>query len=571
MFKYLKKYLGFAILAPIFMIGEVLMDLLQPTYMSNIVDYGVREANMEVIFKTGGIMLLLVFFGGIFGILSGVFANLCSQNFSNDLRKDLFKKIMSLSLAQTDKFSTGSLITRVTNDVTQVQNLIGQIIRGFVRSMMFFVGGIVCMLLLDVSFGIVVACALPFVILIIIFFITKINPMFSKLQTKLDNLNSVMQENVSASRVVKAYVKEDYEKDRFNKRNEDLVNTQLKVLKTISFLTPLMNIILNLTVVIIIYTARIRIDASNNITPGNVMASITYVNYILNSMLMLAMLFQTLSRGFASMKRLNEVLSTTPDITCISGIYDLDEVGTVEFKNVSFGYNDNLILHDLSFKINKGETIGILGSTGCGKSSLISLIPRFYDTTSGEVLVDGKNVKDIDLHTLRSKIGIALQKSELFYASIKDNIKWGKEDATNEEIDEALKIAQAYDFVYAKEDKLLTLVEEKGSSLSGGQKQRLSIARAVIKKPEILIFDDSTSALDLKTEKQLYDALNEKLKDTTKIIIAQRISSIKDADKVIVLDNGKIESFDSPANLMKISPIYRDIYNSQIKEEDINA
>lgn len=575
MLKYLKKYWFYALLAPVFMIGEVMMDLIQPRMMSNIVDNGVLGLNngnigdMHIVLTSGLQMIGIVFLGGVFGVLSGVFANLCSQNFGNDIRKDCFQRIMSLSLEQTDKFSTGSLITRVTNDVTQVQNMVAQCIRGFVRTCMLFFGGIVFMLTLDLSFGVVVLCAFPVVLLIVFFFISKVNPLFLVLQKKLDKVNSVMQENVTGARVVKAYVREEYEKERFGSANTELVDTQLHVLVLLSYMMPLMNIIMNISIVAVIYIGSVRVQGEYT-TPGNVMAAITYLTQILNSVVMLAMIFQNVSRGMASFGRLKEVLLCDPVISDGKGVplTGEDSRGKVEFRNVSFAYPQSVgdgVLKNINLTVFPGETFAILGATGCGKSSLVNLIPRFYDVTEGEVLVDDVDVRKYKLGELREKIAIALQKSELFSTSIRNNILWGREKASQEEVEHAAHIAQAEEFIKAQPKEYDTLVAEKGMSLSGGQKQRIAISRAVLKNADILIFDDSTSALDLKTEAQLYEALNREYKDVTKIVIAQRIASVKNADRIAVIDNGKIAACGTHKELMETSDIYRDIYTSQLK------
>ena len=551
------------------------MDLVQPGMMSTIVDEGVlglsnhNVGDLSIVISVGIRMIGVVFLGGVFGVLSGVFTNLASQNFGNDMRKDCFGKIMSLSLEQTDQFSTGSLITRVTNDVTQVQNMVAQCIRGFVRMMMFFIGGIFCMISLNMSFGVIVLCALPLVMIVVMYFIAKVTPLYGILQKKLDRVNSVMQENVTGARVVKACVKEEYEKKRFFKANDELVGTQLNVLVLLSYMTPIMNIIMNIAVVAVIYVGSLQVK-NGAVTPGNVMAAITYLTQILNSVMMLAMIFQTVSRGTASMKRLEEVLGSTPAI--MDGAYESEnldqEKGKIEFRHVSFAYPQTAgeaVLKDISFTIQPGETFAILGATGCGKSSLVNLIPRFYDVTEGEVLLDGRNVKEYPIRELRDKVSIALQKSELFSKTIKENIKWGNADADDEAVENAAKIAQAEEFILGQPKGYDTEVAEKGMSLSGGQKQRIAISRAVLKNAEVLIFD-STSALDLKTEALLYNALNQKCRNTTKVIIAQRIASVRNADRIAVLENGKIADCGTHEELMKNSRIYQDIYTSQLKQ-----
>lgn len=573
MLKYLKKYWFFALLAPIFMIGEVSMDLLQPELMSRIIDDGVLGlnnggvGNLNTVITIGLKMIGFVALGGICGIMSGVFANLCAQQFGNDVRKAVFKRIMEFSFEQTDKFSTGSLITRVTNDITQLQNFVMQCLRGFVRTSMLFIGGIACMVSLNMEFGIIIACALPFVAVCVVYFIAKANPKFTVLQKKLDKVNNVMQENVSGARVVKAYVKEDYETERFEKANNELVSTQLDVLLLLSYMTPIMNIILNLSVVAVIKVGGIQVSAGSA-TPGNVMAAITYCSQVLNAVMRMTMIFQTASRGIASKKRVMEIINCDPAIK--SGTYNKETAvkGKVEFKNVSFAYpgmdNENVI-ENFNLVINPGETIGILGATGCGKSSLVNLIPRFYDVTKGEVLIDDVNVKDYDLQVLRDKVSIALQKPEIFSTTIAENIAWGDDSAGSEKIRQAADIAQATEFIDNRTDGMDTQVSQGGHSLSGGQKQRVAISRAVLKNSEILIFDDATSALDLKTEADLYSELSAKKYDVTRIIIAQRIASVKNADRIVVMDNGRLADVGSHSELIKTSEIYKDIYESQLK------
>lgn len=573
MLKYLKKYWFFAMLAPIFMIGEVSMDLLQPELMSRIIDDGVLGlnnggvGNLNTVITIGLKMIGFVALGGICGVMSGVFANLCAQQFGNDVRKAAFKRIMEFSFEQTDKFSTGSLITRVTNDITQLQNFVMQCLRGFVRTSMLFIGGIACMVSLNMEFGIIIACALPFVAVCVVYFIAKANPKFTVLQKKLDKVNNVMQENVSGARVVKAYVKEDYETERFEKANNELVSTQLDVLLLLSYMTPIMNIILNLSVVAVIKVGGIQVS-EGSATPGNVMAAITYCSQVLNAVMRMTMIFQTASRGIASKKRVMEIINCEPAIK--SGTYNKETAvkGKVEFKNVSFAYpgmdNENVI-ENFNLVINPGETIGILGATGCGKSSLVNLIPRFYDVTKGEVLIDDVNVKDYDLQVLRDKVSIALQKPEIFSTTIVENIAWGDSSADSEKIRQAADIAQATEFIDNRPDGMDTQVSQGGHSLSGGQKQRVAISRAVLKNSEILIFDDATSALDLKTEADLYSELSAKKYDVTRIIIAQRIASVKNADRIVVMDNGRLADVGSHSELIKTSEIYKDIYESQLK------
>ena len=545
------------------------MDLLQPDMMADIVDNGVLKSDIRLIITVGVKMILTVMLGGMCGVLCGVFANIAAQGFGNDLRKDLFAKIMNLSFQQTDKISTGSLVTRLTNDVTQVQNMVMMAVRGFVRNSVMFVGGIFMLYRQSPKFALVAACGLPFVVVFVVFFLRKASPLFAIVQKKLDGINNVMQETVAGARVVKAYVREEYELGRFDEANDALCKENLRVQTLLAYMSPCMNIVLNVCVVAVILVGGYTAKAGGTITPGNTMAAITYLAQILHGITFMANIFQTFSRAKASADRINEVLKCPEIITDGMGESEPEGKGIIEFKNVSFAYPESdgqYVLEDVSFKVNQGETLAIIGATGSGKSSLVHLIPRFYDATEGEVLVDGINVRDYELTVLRDKIAIVLQKAELYSRSIAENISWSKSEATCEEIKRAAQIAQADDFICNTTYGYYTPVTEGGHSLSGGQKQRISISRAILKEHEILIFDDSTSALDLKTEAALYKALGEDCPDVTKIIIAQRIASVKGADRIAVLDNGRISAIGTHDELMKTSEIYKDIYRSQLKE-----
>ncbi len=567
---YLKKYWYIAMLSPLFMILEVSMDLLQPDLMSKIVDDGVLAGNMDVIFEVGIQMLIFTFIGCIGGILSGVFGNMAAQSFSNDLRKDAFSHVMKMSFQQTDKFTTGSLVTRLTNDITACQDFVGMALRMMVRTVMQFVGGIYMVLHIDVRFGLILLVTLPIQLIVVAVVLKKGAPLFGIVQSKLDRVNTVVQENVSGARVVKAYTREQYEIDRFGAANDDLCNTNLRVQKLMAMLIPVLSILMNASVLAVIYIGGMQVKAQE-LEVGRIMAAITYITQILMSVMMIGMMFQQVTRASASAKRIREVLDADPVIS--GGDFDgvTAEKGTVEFRNISFRYpgvQAGNVLEDISFRVNKGETVAILGATGCGKTSLVNLVARFYDATEGTVLVDGVDVKEYDLDALRSKIGFVLQKSELFSDTIENNIRWGKPDATDAEIKTAAEIAQADSFIQGFTDGYKDMVTEKGTSLSGGQKQRLSIARAIVKKPEILIFDDSMSALDLTTDAKLQRALREHFDDTTVIMIAQRVASVMNADKIAVIENGRLAAFDNHENLMKSCDVYQDIYNSQMREGD---
>jgi len=569
MLKYIRKYWVFCLLAPAFMVGEVAMDLIQPAMMADIVDNGVLKSDIALIVSVGVRMILTVIAGGLSGVLCGVFANFAAQSFGNDLRKDLFARIMNLSFQQTDRISTGSLVTRLTNDVTQVQQTVSLMIRGLVRNSVMFLGGILMLYRQSPKFALVAACSLPFVVCFVVFFLKKTAPLFAVVQKKLDGINHIMQETVAGSRVVKAYVKEEYELGRFDEANDALCMENLRVQSLLAFMGPCMNIVLNLCVVAVIIVGGYTAKAGGPITPGNTMAAITYMAQILHGVTFMANIFQTFSRAKASADRINEVLECPDALVGGAGGGMPAAKGSIEFRHVSFAYpgsEGQCVLEDISFRVEPGETLGVIGATGSGKSSLVHLIPRFYDAVQGEVLVDGVNVKDYELTELREKIAIVLQKAELYSRSIAENIRWGKEDASPWEIKRAAEIAQADAFICGKTYGYHTPVTESGHSLSGGQKQRISIARAILKKHEILIFDDATSALDLKTEAALYQALREECPDATKVIIAQRIASIKGADRIAVLDNGRIAAIGTHGQLMESCEIYRDIYQSQIQE-----
>lgn len=563
----MKPYALFAVLTPLSMVGEVLGDLLQPKLMSKIVDDGVLGQDMDLIIRTGLLMLLVLIGGGACGIAASAFGGIASQSFSRDLRVDVFKRVMGLSFEQTDKFTTGSLVTRLTADITAIQQMVDFMLRMLVRDSLLFFGGIIMMLTLNVRFGIIILCALPVEIIMMIVILKKANPYYSIVAKRLDSVNSVVQENVTGARVVKAYVREDTEEKRFDDANISLMESNLRVQTLMAILQPLLMIILNLSVIAVILIGGWQVQAQA-MKVGEVMAAITYLTQVLHGVMMMSMMFQTLAKASASANRLREVLETDPVIK--SGSVSLADKtgGTVSFKNVSFSYPETKgrpVISELTLDIKSGESVAILGATGSGKSSLVNLIPRFYDCTAGEVLVDGVNVKDCKLDELRKKVGIVLQKSELFSGTVEDNIKWGDKNATHEEVISAAQAAQADEFIQKIPAGYEGIIAEKGASLSGGQKQRLSISRAVLKKPEILILDDSTSALDLGTEAKLRAEIDRKMNGTTLIIIAQRIQSVKSCDRIAVLDHGKLCACDTHENLLKTCEVYQDIYASQVK------
>ncbi len=564
--KYLKPYWFWAVLSPLMMIGEVLADLWQPKLMSVMVNEGVLQSNQQLLVTVGLRMLLIVLMGGIAGTLCGVFASLASQNFACDLRKDVFKSAMSLSFQQTDKFTTGSLITRLTNDITQMQHFVEQCIRMFVRSGFMFVGGIIMLISLESRFGLILLLSLPLQLLLMALILKAANPLYAKVQKRLDTVNNVMQENVNGARMVKAYVQEEREIGRFNDANEALTDINLKVAFIIARLSPLLSIIMNCSVVAIIYLGGMQ-QAASAMEVGTIMAAIDYNTRVLHSVMMVSMMFQSIARGRASGKRLSEVLDTVPVIR--SGEERPQALGAITFDKVGFhypGFEGRSVLKDFSLEIRPGENIAILGATGSGKSSLIHLITRFYDATEGQITIGGRPIDQWDLTLLRDKIAVVLQKSELFSGSVAENIRWGNPDATDQEIRRAAKIAQAAEFVERMPQGYDSPIAEKGASLSGGQKQRLSIARALVRKPELLIFDDSTSALDLATESRLRKAIAQEMQGTTLITVAQRIASVKDCDRIAVIEDGTLAAIGTHDELLKTSAVYQEIYRSQTKE-----
>lgn len=591
-FHYLRPYTLFAVISPLLMMGEVFADLCLPKLMTVIVDCGISGggdvsssplatrvmkllfgagtySSMQVIVTFGVLMLLIVLVGGFFGVFCAYTAARASQGLGNDLRCDAYRRVMALSIEQTDRFTTGSLVTRMTNDISMVVDFTEMLLRMLVRAPMFFIGGFLMLLSLNVSFGTVIICALPVMALMLIFVLGRAITLYGTVQKKLDRVNSVVQENVTGARVVKAYVREDYEGERFERANRELMQTNYRVLKRMAIMTPILTVVMNAAIIAIIYIGGYQIDnvASTGMSAGTIMAAITYVTNILQSIMMVTMMLQSVSRAMASVHRIEEVLDTDPVIRSGERTEAQGEIA-VSFRQVGFRYpgaSGTPVLHDITLDVRRGETLAVVGATGAGKTTLVSLIPRFYDATEGEVLVDGVPIKEYELSALRSKISFVMQKSELFSGTVADNIRMGKEDASGEEIRAAAQSAQAAEFIDSLPDGYDSRIAEKGASLSGGQKQRISIARGLVRRPEILIFDDATSALDLATEARVRAALRNDLKDTTVIMIAQRIASVRDADRIAVIEDGTVTACAPHDELMKISSAYRDIYYSQMK------
>ena len=571
-FKYIKPYLYAFILAPVLMIAEVLGEVYMPKIMAMIINEGVTSGDSGYILKLGVLMVFVALGMAASGVGAAYFASKASISFGAGLRKDVFKKVQEFSFANIDNFSTGSLVTRLTNDITQLQNLIMMSLRLALRAPGMLIGAIIMAMSLNPSLTMVVAVVMPILILIIGFFIKVAFPRFGIMQKKIDRLNSTVQENLTNVRVVKSFVREGYEENKFAEANEDLKEAGLNAMKLMICMMPIMGLAMNLTTLAVVWFGGNQILVGDMLV-GDLTAFTTYIVQILISLMMLSMVLLRVSRAMASGKRISEVLDTEVDLTDEHAAHKDAVVtkGKVEFRNVSFRYyknNDNWVLDKLNFTANPGEVIGIIGSTGCGKTSMVQLIPRLYDADEGEVLVDDINVKDYSLKNLREGVGMVLQKNVLFSGSIKDNLLWGDENASMEEVIEVAKSAQADMFIQGFTDGYEMDLGQGGVNVSGGQKQRLCIARALLKKPKILILDDSTSAVDTATEARIRETFNGSLKDTTKIIIAQRITSVMDADQIVVLDEGKIVGTGNHEELMKSCETYQEIYYSQRDKEE---
>lgn len=572
-YKYIKPYLPFFILGPICMIIEVLGEVIMPKLLS----FVINSANAGTLTVGGslGVCALMVLtavlmmLGGVGGAYFGAKA---SVNFATDLRQDAYNKIQKYSFANIDKFSSGSLVTRLTNDVTQLQNFVNMLLRMALRAPGMMIGGLIMAILLKPSLSVVFAVVIPLLVLTMAFIISKGYPRFNRMQKKIDNLNSTVQENITNVRVVKSFVREDKEIDKFDRANSELKDAGMSAMRVMIFIMPVMNLFMYAATIAVIWFGHgIVLDGGMQI--GDLSAFITYVSQILSSLMMVAMLFMISSRAMASGKRICEVLDEKLDLDDADAKYpDLRvKEGKIEFRDVSFRYfkhSEEKVLDDINLTISPGETVGIIGSTGCGKTTLVSLIARLYDPDSGEVLVDGVNVRDYSLYHLREGIAMVLQKNVLFAGSIAENLRWGDENATDEEVRRAAEYAAADKFITSFADGYDTLLDKGGANVSGGQKQRLCIARALLKKPKVLILDDSTSAVDTATEAQIRKSFAEDLAGCTKLIIAQRISSVKDADKIVVMNEGKITGVGTHEELLRDNTEYQEIcYSQQDKKE----
>ena len=571
LFKFLKPYRVSIIFVLILAFVQSLSELYLPNLMSNVVNIGIVKGDVGYILRIGGTMLLIAIISTLCAITASFLSSQISVGFGRILRGKIFAKVESYSLQEFEKIGTSSLITRTTNDIMQIQHCIMIIMRMMISAPMMCIGGIIMAMSKDAKLSLAIIIVICVLIAIISLIAKKVLPLFTAVQSKLDKLNQVLREGLAGIRVIRAFNRGEYEKKRFNDANRDLTEIATKVNRMMGGLMPIMSLIMNFTVIAIIWFGSIRID-NGSIQVGDLMAVTQYVMQILFSLLMFSMIFVMIPRASISASRINEVLNTEISVKDAHKVINAnDKKGFVEFKNVTFSYPDaeQPLINDVSFSANPGEITAIIGSTGSGKSTLINLMLRFYDINSGRILVNGIDIMEMSQHDLRNKIGFVPQKAVLFSGTIADNIKYGKQDATDEEIRSAADIAQATEFIQNIENGFNHIIAQDGINISGGQKQRISIARALVKKPEIYIFDDGFSALDFKTEAKLRKALKNTIEDSAMIIVAQRVSAVMDADRIIVLDNGKIAGIGSHKELLKTCKVYSEIVSSQLSEEEI--
>ena len=574
--KSVREYKWAAFITPVFVTLEVIMEVVIPLLMANLIDDGVYMGEMNAALKIGVELIIAAVLSLIFGCLSGITASKASAGFAKNLRKDLYYKVQDFSFANIDKFSTASLVTRLTTDVSNVQQAFQMLTRITVRAPLMLVISVIMAININAELSMILLIIVPIIAITLFFILRYVHPLMEKVFRKYDDLNEVVEENVSGIRVVKSFVIEEKEKKKFGKVSSDIYNTFSKAEKIMAFTMPTMQFAIYLCIILISwFGANIIVNTGmTDLTTGQLMTFITYSIQILSSLMMISMVIMMLTIARASAERIYEVLIEEPNIKDKENPVTEVKNGDIEFNNVSFSYVDDKekeCLKDINLKIESGQTIGIIGGTGSGKSSLVNLIPRLYDVTEGSVKVGDVDVRDYDLKTLRDQVSCVLQKNVLFSGTITENIKWGDENASDEEVQRVCKLAQADEFIQGFPDKYNTYIEQGGTNVSGGQKQRLCIARALLKKPKILILDDSTSAVDTKTDSLIRKAFKEEIPDTTKIIIAQRISSIEDADKIIVIDDGKINGFGTHEELLKNNAIYKEVYDSQMKGSDTDA
>lgn len=569
--RYLRPHWKAAILAPLLMVLEVVMDLLQPALMASIIDHGVMAGDFAHIGRTGLIMITVALIGIIGGVGCTIYSSIAAQRFGADLRHDLFQHVQTFSFKNLDDLKTGSLITRLTNDIVQIQMMVQMLLRIFVRSPLLAVGSIVMAVIISPKLAGILAVSVLLLFIVMFMIIRLALPMFTKVQQRLDRVNTVLQENLAGMRVSKAFVRADYEKKRFGRANTDYTQTAVRAQRLVAVNMPILMLILNVSIIIVLLMGGKDV-IGGSFEVGSLVAFINYVTQVLFSMSSVAMLLVRLSSAKVSADRVLEVMNTQSEIRPPAKPVKVaaGDMGRVEFQSVSFSYGSSseLVLQDVSFTVEHGQKVAIIGATGAGKSSLVGLIPRLYDATSGAVLVGGVDVREHDLYELRRQIGIVLQETILFSGTIRDNIRFGKPEAAEEEVIAAAKAAQAHDFITALPNGYDTQLGQRGVNLSGGQKQRIAIARALILKPAILILDDSTSALDMGTESRLQQALAELMRGRTTIMIAQRISSVMDADTILVMDQGRIAASGTHAELLASNRIYQEIYESQLGKEE---
>lgn len=575
--KYITPYLSAFVIGPLMMLTEVAGEVMLPKFMSMIINNGVADRNLAYIGKMGALMVLTVLFMAVGGILGAYFSAKASISFTSDMRNDLFRKVQQFSFENIDGYSTGSLVTRLTNDVQQVQNVLMMGLRMALRAPGMFLGALIMAFMMNRQLAVIILIVIPLLLTAIILILKTAFPRFGEMQRRLDRLNSGIQESLTNVRVVKSFVREAHEIEKFSRLNRDLKESSLRALRIVITTMPVMMFAMNVTTLAVVWYGG-NIIIAGKMPVGDLTAFTTYIVQILMSLMMLSMVFLQSSRASASMKRINEIFDTEIGLNDDNAENKDKKVteGRVEFKDVSFGYSGengrkDLVLEGISFTAEPGQTIGIIGSTGSGKTSLVQLIPRLYDVTGGEVLVDGLNVKEYSLKHLREGVGMVLQKNILFSGTIEENLRWGNEDAPMEDVIRFSESAQADPFVKTFKNGYDTEMGQGGVNVSGGQKQRLCIARALLKRPKILILDDSTSAVDTATEAKIRESLYHDLKDTTKIIIAQRISSVQEADQILVLEDGKIIGHGTHEELLKTCETYSEIYTTQIGNQSIGA
>ena len=570
--KYVKEYKKSAILTPIFVILEVIMEVIIPLLMAKIIDVGIQNGDVKYILEVGGLLIISAILSLTFGMLSGRFAAKASAGYAKNLRKEMYHKVQNYSFENIDKFSTSSLVTRMTTDVTNVQMAFQMIIRILVRGPIMMIFALLMVISISAKLSLIFFVAIPVLGIILFYIARKAHPNFERVFKKYDKLNRVVQENVSAIRVVKAYVREDHEEEKFKEVNGEVYSNFKKAEKIIAFNGPVMQFTIYACILLISWIGS-QLIVGGEMGTGQLSSIITYAWQILASLMMLSFVFVMIIMAQSSAERILEVIEEEPTLKNKEKTVKKVKDGSIKFENVSFRYSDeqdenNYALENINLDIKEGETIGIIGGTGSSKSTLVQLIPRLYDVTNGSVKVGGIDVRDYDIETLREEVAMVLQKNVLFSGTIAENLRWGKKDADQEELEEACKLAQADGFIKEFPSKYDTVLDQGGTNVSGGQKQRICIARAILKKPKILILDDSTSAVDTKTDALIRKAFKEEIPNTTKIIIAQRISSIEDADKIIVLNEGKIDGIGTSEELLKTNEIYKDVYESQMKGGD---